>query len=147
MSLFNKILTGSSVFFQSYSDFNPKDVDYIILVENPKHFKNMLQLRSNVKNEDIFIWRKMPVDEFIQVTLDQNLPMSICKFLTPEFNEKIGFSIEDLPKLQTLVDKLDKRHEYLKIIYEAYMENNKFVLTDMQREIAYNNYKTNRNDN
>lgn len=147
MNSYNKILTGSSVFFKDYLDFNPTDTDYIILIENPTCFKNLIHFKSKMKKEDIFVWRKMCVDEFIQVTYEYDLPMSICKFLTPEFNKQIGFTIDRLPELQGLVDKLEGKHSYLRIIYESYLANNDFVLTDEQRDVAYALYKNFRNDN
>ena len=67
--------------------------------------------------------------------------MSVIKFLTPEFNEAIGFTIKDLPKVKPLIDKLDEKHLYAKIIYEAYLENGSFTLTQEQRDKAYEEYK------
>ena len=66
--------------------------------------------------------------------------MVIGKFLVPEFCDAIGFTIEDLPKLEVLVTRLDEKHLYEKIIYDSYIENNAFVLTDRQRDQAYKSY-------
>lgn len=67
--------------------------------------------------------------------------MCLGKFLIPEFNEKFGITIEDLKGLSSLLDRLDDKHLYEKIIYDAYIENNDFSLTDEQRQNAYNEYK------
>jgi hypothetical protein len=56
--------------------------------------------------------------------------MVIGKFLIPEFNELINFTIDDLPRLEPLLNRLDDKHKYEKIIYDSYIENNAFVLTD-----------------
>jgi hypothetical protein len=60
--------------------------------------------------------------------------MVIGKFLVPEFCEEIGFTIEDLPKLAPLLDRLGDRHQYERIIYESYLENQAFCLTEAQRD-------------
>ena len=70
--------------------------------------------------------------------------MVIGKFLVPEFCAEIGFTIEDLPRLEPLLAKLDEKHKYEEIIYNAYIENNAFVLTDEQRAAAYESYKVSR---
>ena len=71
--------------------------------------------------------------------------MSVGKWLVPEFCEEVGFGVDDLPKLQPLIDCLDERHMYEKIIYEAYLENKSFTLTDEQRKKAYELYLSARN--
>ena len=70
--------------------------------------------------------------------------MVVGKFLIPEFNKKIGFTIDDLPKIKPLIDRLDEKHIYEKIIYESYLENNSFTLTEDQRLKAYKKYKETR---
>jgi hypothetical protein len=67
--------------------------------------------------------------------------MAVCKFLVPEFCEEIEFKLSDLLKLQPLIDTLDPKHMYLKDIFESYLENGAFVLTDDQRLKAYSSYK------
>ena len=49
--------------------------------------------------------------------------MQIVKFLVPEFVQEIGFTIEHLKKLKPLAEKLEGRHKYAKVIYDAYIEN------------------------
>ena len=66
--------------------------------------------------------------------------MAVGKFLIPEFCREIGFTIEDLPKVRPLIDALDPRHRYEEIIYDSYMENGSFTLTEEQRMRAYKAY-------
>jgi hypothetical protein len=54
----------------------------------------------------------------------------IGKFLVPEFCERISFTIEDLQKLSPLTKILDDKHKYEKVIYDSYLENKDFVLTE-----------------
>jgi hypothetical protein len=82
----------------------------------------------------------MSADEFVKITLDCNLPMAIGKFLVPEFNKEIGFTIDHLKQLFPLVSKLDNKHLYEKVIYNAYIENGDFILNDEQLNAAYKTY-------
>ena len=65
----------------------------------------------------------------------------LVSFLIPEFNKQISFTIEDLPKIKPLIDNLDEKHKYEEIIYNAYIENKSFTLTEEQRDAAYRRYK------
>jgi hypothetical protein len=138
-----KILVGSKYFFNNIEGFNPKDEDTVELVLVPHRFKNIMHIQGHGKCH--FVWRKMNPEQFIQVTLRNNLPMEIGKFLVPEFNKCIGFNLSHLRRLKPLADKLEGKHYYEKVIYDAYMENGNFILTDDQRMKAYEEYKKYRN--
>jgi len=86
----------------------------------------------------------MSADEFVEYTLHSKLPMEIGKFLVPEVAKYLGFTIEHLKKLKPIVDSLDKNHRYEKIIYESYIENSDFILTEEQRRAAFDEYKKER---
>lgn len=132
------ILMGSNYFFNQYNDFKVKDIDKIELVETTE-FKDKRIIRGQGK--DYFYLRKKPKEQLIKDALESDSAMVVGKFLIPEFNEQINFTIEDLPRLQPLIDRLDKKHKYEKIIYEAYLANNNFTLTQQQRDAAYVSYK------
>lgn len=66
------------------------------------------------------------------------------KFLIPEFNEYINFTIDDLKSILHIFENMDSKHSYEKIIAESYIENNGFFLTDKQRRKAYAEYKKSR---
>jgi hypothetical protein len=72
--------------------------------------------------------------------------MVIGKFLIPEFCEAIGFTISDLPKLTPLLEKLDDKHKYEEIIFNSYIKNNAFKLTESQRKMAFRSYRASRGD-
>lgn len=133
------MIVGSRAFFENIDGFTPKDTDVLLLVDEPVGFKNYRQF--TLKNKCVFEWRNMPVDEFIDIELANNTPMSICKFLVPEFIELKGVTIEQLKRLQPLIDIMDDKHKYLSVIYNSYIENNGFYLTDEQLSNAYNEYK------
>lgn len=132
------ILMGSNYFFNKYDDFKSTDIDKIELVDT-NEFKEKRIIRGQGK--DYFYLKRKPKDQLIQDALKSDLPMVVGKFLIPEFNKRINFTIEDLPKLQPLIDKLDEKHKYEEIIYNAYIENKSFTLTEEQRDAAYRRYK------
>lgn len=90
---------------------------------------------------------KMPINELIDITLSRNFPMEIGKFLVPEFIKEFKLSIDDLKRLKPIITKLDDKHKYEEVIYNAYIENNDFILTDKQRQNAFETYTMYRNIN
>lgn len=132
------MLVGSNVFFKDIKGFNSKDIDILELVDNPTGFKYQRQFRF--KDKCVFQWKRMSPEKFIEVTLQNNTPMEMGKFLVPEFNKEIGFTINHLKKLQPLVGNLDDHHKYEKVIYDSYIANNDFTLTEDQLNEAYKMY-------
>lgn len=130
---------GSRYFFEGYPDFNPHDTDTITLVDPNPNFKRMMIIRGKGKDDYFFV--RKPKEEMIQDALNSKLAMVFCKFLIPEFNQEIGFTIEDLPKLKPLVDRVDEKHIYARMIFDFYLENGSFILTQEQRDAAYKEYK------
>lgn len=139
MKMSRKILVGSSVFFNEIEGFQPKDRDYVILVEKPVGYDFVRQTTSG--KECLFEWRRMLPAQFVEYSLHRGPAMQIGKFLVPEFVQEIGFTIEHLKKLKPLAEKLERRHKYEKVIYDAYIENGAFELTEEQRSKAYEQYK------
>ena len=137
-----KILVGSSVFFNGIEGFQPKDTDYVILDENPVGYDFVRQTAS--RKGCLFEWRRMLPEQFVEYSLHKGPAMQIGKFLVPEFVQEIGFTIEHLKNLKPLAEKLEARHEYEKVIYDAYIENGVFNLTVEQRNKAYEQYKLDR---
>ena len=109
----SKILMGSQYFFSCYEDFSSKDIDEIELVESPT-FQWHRQLTGQGKC--LFQFRKLNcADDYISYAVQCKLGMVIGKFLIPEFCDAIGMTIEDLPKLQPLIERLDDNHKYEEI--------------------------------
>ena len=135
---------GSSYFFDRYDDYVKKDADEVCIMDefNSRITSNILNMK--LKEKDVFFCRNMSKDEFIHDTLSSNVPMRVGKFLIPEFNEFIGFTIDDLSALEHMFHELDEKHEYERLIYSFYLENGDFTLTDEQRLIAYEEYKRER---
>lgn len=141
MKTIKKFDIGSNVFFKNiFSDYTPKDYDELHIMDFwiiPE--TNVLNEEED--NKDIFYFKNMTKDEFIDDTLNCPTPMRVGKFLVPEFVEYLQFTIDDLKRLKPQFDKLDNKHKYEKIIYDAYIENNAFILTEKQLQDAYNEYR------
>ena len=137
-----KILVGSQYFFSCYSDFKGKDIDELEIVEAAK-FKYFRQLTG--QGRCLFQLNKLKSkDEYVDIALKSEIGMVVGKFLVPEFCKEIGFTVADLPRLRPLIEKLDAAHMYEEIIFNSYIENNSFTLTEEQRDAAYKAYRESR---
>ena len=138
----NSILIGSTYFFSEYADFQSKDIDKIQIIDT-NEFTQMRQITGQGKC--LFQMRRhSSKDAYIDWALKSKLGMVIGKFLVPEFNAAIGFTIKDLPALSPLIERLDDKHKYEEIIFNSYIENGSFTLTKEQRDLAYQSYKETR---
>lgn len=143
ITVIKKIRIGSTAFFESFTDFKSKDIDELCIISKPiNNKKTGFCIKANKK--DLILYPKLTKEEFIDIDLKVNDALKIGKYLVPEFIEYIGLTINDLHQLKPLVDKLDVRHIYEKSIYDYYIQNNNFTLTNEQLETAYNIYKTNK---
>lgn len=136
------MVVGSNVFFKHIEGFKSKDIDILELIDNPIGFKNSRWAKFPTKC--VFQWRRMPIDEFIEITLSNNVPIEVGKFIVPEFIEEYKLTLDDLKKLEPLFKNLDKKHEYEYLIFKSYIQNNGFYLTEDQLIDAYKNYIKNR---
>ena len=133
---------GSSIFFDSYSDYTQKDIDILAITDLSLFGKQKMNMK--LKEKDIFF---MCIEEnsiMIDKTLESGVNMRAGKFLSPEFAEYIGLTIEELKRLKPMFDEIDEKHRYEKVIFDSYVENNGFFLTDEQRLRAYEEYKRER---
>ena len=140
MKVLKKILCGSSVFFNKFDDYKYKDIDWIVFVDHLP--QNKLTWRIKIKDDDLMMYNiNTTKQQFIDMIFDTNIPLKLGKFLIPEFNEFIKFTINDLKIFDKLINKVDNLHKYQKIIYDSYIQNNSFTLTDDQLNLAYLEYK------
>ncbi len=134
----SRILVGSQYFFAQYPHFKSKDIDEVEIVETAE-FQHLKQISR--KGSCLFIIRRQQnKDDYINWALKSKAGMVLGKFLVPEFCQEIDFTIKDLPKLAPLLDRLDRRHQYERIIYDSYLSNGAFYLTQAQRDAAYTSY-------
>lgn len=133
---------GSSIFFGSYSDYIQKDIDILAITDLPLFGKSMMNMK--LKDKDIFFMCIEENSVMLDNTLESGVNMRAGKFLSPEFAEYIGLTIEELKKLKPMFDDIDEKHMYEKVIFDSYIKNNGFFLTNEQRLMAYEEYKRKR---
>ena len=127
---------------KKYKDFKPHDLDLLEFIET-KEFKHIRHICGQGKC--IFqLNRHTNKNEYINWALQSNLGMVIGKFLIPEVAKEMNLEISDLYQLSPLIAKLDDKHKYEEIIYNSYLENKDFILTEEQRLKAYQSYKESR---
>ena len=142
MKPIKKITVGSKVFFEGMSGYRPHDSDILCIMDEWKiEGTNILNMKLN--GEDVFFTKNMSKEEFIQNAFEEH-PMRIGKFMVPEFAEYIGFDVEDLKRLKPILDDIDDKHKYYVVIYNSYIKNKAFKLTEEQRQIAFDLYKKER---
>jgi hypothetical protein len=138
-----RIQVGSRAFFSGIEGFHPHDSDYVEIVE-PKdvdfYYKNVFKEGKDC----IFQVVRRPKEKRLEWAVKYERPMSLCMFLVPEFCQVFGITIADLETLRPLRDRMDRRHTYLTVIYDAYIENGSMTLTDQQRQAAFEEYKKER---
>ena len=134
---------GSSYFFNKYEDYHSKDYDDLCIMDT-FNFPGRRVMNMKIKGKDVFMFRDMDKQGFLDDIKETGVYMKAGKFLIPEFNEYIGFTIDDLKSIMDYFDKMDWNHKYEKVIAESYIENGGFFLTDEQRDKAYGVYKKTR---
>lgn len=135
-----EFIVGSRYFFEGILGFESKDIDILLIEDEPIDYKIFMQISG--KGKCIFKWKKMKPIAFINYSfLLDKTPMNVGKFLNKEFAEYIGFEIKHLLRLKPIFNRLDEKHLYQKIIFESYIKNNGFYLTEEQRLKAYEEYK------
>lgn len=123
-------------------NYTPHDIDKLCIIDYPLFGEITAEMRKDgIDSFFIFNYGK---DKLIDICIKENTPMAICKFLSPEFAEYIDLTIDDLLRLRELSTRMDDKHYYLKMIYDFYIENNGFYLTDEQLNLAYQEYKSKR---
>ena len=134
---------GSSAFFSGMPGYSPKDIDELNIVDTFPFEGNSIHVK-NLHGKDVFFFRDMDKEGFMQDTRKSGLSMVVGKFIVPEFANYLGLTIDELKGMSDLFDNLDEKHSYEKIIYDAYIENGGFFLNDKQREKSFNKYKETR---
>ena len=137
---------GSSYFFDRYDDYSDSNLQYDELhIVDEFIFPNRVCMNMKLfDGNDIFIFKNTDKQEYINDVYESGVNMKVGKFLIPEFNKYINFTIDDLKSLQPIFDNMDKKHTYERVIFESYLKNGDFFLTDEQRREAYKEYKRSR---
>lgn len=134
-----KCLTGSQRFFSKFEDFSPKDTDYLEILDTDEFDRKRL-IRDS-ENHEVYQWKRKPKNILIEEVLNHPTSLAVCAFLIPEFANEIGLTIEDLTILKNNIQHIPSKYSYYEVIYDAYIKNNSFTLTEEQLLEAYNVYK------
>ncbi len=134
-----QILVGSRAFFSGMKGFKSKYRDFLILVEKPQGFN--WRREQSVRGICTFEYKLGTPAEMVAKTLEVGDPLLIGKFLVPEVADVLGATVEDILPLETLLPKLDNKHQYEAVIFNAIKDNGSFTLTDEQLKDAYNSYQ------
>ena len=137
-----KIEVGSRAFFSGIADFASKDHDYVVLIDNPQGFN--YRRECSLRGVDTFEYKRMSAADFVTKTLEYADALAVGKFMVKGFADAIGLTIEQLQQLHLLVEKLDEKHQYEKIIYNYIIDNNTWDIDDITIKAAYDSYKNSR---
>lgn len=131
----NSFVIGSRAFFEGMEGYQPHDSDELVI--SPGMKRNVVNIRKD--GRDIFFFRDMTKEEFIGDALDSH-PLRAGKFLVPAFAEYLGLTIGDLKRLKGQFAELDDRHRYQQVVFDSYVENGGFRLTEAQRKKSFETY-------
>lgn len=129
---------GSRAFFSDMPGFRSKGSDILVLTDEPDGFQ--WRREQQLRGVSTFRYKREPLAQMIQRTLDADDPLLVGKFLVPEVAAELGASVADILPLQPLVAKLDDKLKYYAVIFDAYQANGSFTLTQDQRNEAYQLY-------
>ena len=139
-----EFLTGSKAFFSDYEDFQLHDIDIIKFNPEQNHAITYIEKIGYTT----FIWKYNKAQDIIDYLLNSYKFSSACiMLLIPDIIKEVGMTFDKLPQLKPIIDKLDNKHKYIEVIYNAYLENGKFELTKEQLDSAYAEYKRERKRN
>lgn len=139
-----KILVGSRAFLSKCPNFNSKDTDYLILVNKGNGFQFVRQL--SFPHHCVFEFVRRPKQEMIDYALNHGAAMQVGKFLVKEFANEINLTVDDLKQLKPLIERLDTKHEYERIIFDYITESGSWDIPVKVRNAAYKVYKAARPD-
>lgn len=135
-----KILVGSRAFFSGMKGFTSKDRDYLVLVDKPNGYT--WRREQSMRGVCTFEYKRDTPAAMVAKTLEAGDPLLIGKFLVPAVADAIGATVKDILPLESLLPKLDAKHQYEAIIFNAIKNNGTFTITDEQRQDAYKVYQS-----
>lgn len=139
-----KFLIGSRVFFEGMPKFQSKDYDWLYVMDSFGSIKSGRMIMHK-DNADMILVPKMDKNWYLEDCINSDFGVSAGKMFVPEFAAYVGLTVNDLKRFEPYLTLLDDKHKYYKVIYDAYMQNGDFTLTDEQRNTAYEEYKKYRN--
>lgn len=141
-----RITIGSRAFFNGMPNFQSKDTDILVFTDNPSGFTHYRQ--SSMSGRCTIEWAMKSKEGFIAYAMREKADgLEFGKFLVSEFAKELELTIADLSMLYShFKNRIDDKHKYQHAIYDAYVTNGDFTLTDVQRAAAYDSYRAMRPD-
>ena len=138
-----KFKVGSCSFFEGhYDNYVPHDYDFLVFSDiYDVPYRNMKHIRIEDYNIHNIPATKESLLEAELSLCETDSPMHAATVLSPEVCEYFGVTLEDINRFEPYIRTLTGKHEYLQMVYDAYVLNNAIMLTDEQRDDIYNNYK------
>jgi len=134
------ILVGSRAFFSDMPGFVPHDYDFVKFVAPNKEF-NFLK-HEHVDNVCINQIVRMPIQKLIEYMDRMRCPFIAGLFIVPAVATAYGINwLRDYKLLDKYCNKKQKKHAYIRAIYNMYVKNGGMYLTQEQLEQAYKLYK------
>lgn len=133
-----RFLVGSRAFFAGIGGFKSGNRNQLELLDNP-NFKQGVEKNDRVTR--VFKYTKEPAQTMIDRCLASGNPLQVGKFLVPDVAHAIGLQVQDIERLAPLIERLPDKHEWQEVVYNAYLANGTFTLTEEQRQEAYAAYK------
>lgn len=127
-------------------DYQGHDYDTLMILDKWPEYVEDTRFSCRKEKSDLFFLKEQNKEQYINEILqisEQTYASRVCHFMVPEFVNHIGLTIEDLKRVESVVRLLENtRHKWYCVIYDAYIKNNGFYLTEEQKQEAYNVYKT-----
>jgi len=139
-----QFLAGSNYFFKQYTDYQKHDIDYIVL--NDDMPLDYWHFYDDIQQIDWFYWKINTPKWHIEYLLKPNsFALDVAHLLIPEVAHDLGITIKDLDRLQPIIEQIvpqvGPEYHYYELIYQFYLQNNGFWLTQEQLDTVYNDYK------
>jgi len=132
-------MTGTWLNYDTYGDMEGESE----LLEN--YISNIdRDFLSVIVSHDTFLVVRQPKQQYIRWASRYACGATLGQFLTPAFCAAFSIVPKDLVLLRPLRERLDPLHGYLGIIYDAYIRNGDFVLTEKQTAAALSEYRRER---
>jgi len=144
-----RFIIGSRAIFTGYKDFEDytTDTDILLIHDDPDYWLETQYHDPEDDNIHYICWANISKEDLLYYHI-HNVYMGtfIQKFLCPEYAEWLGLTIEELASMERLLQYMDNKHSYEKIVFYAYIKNGGFYMTDEQKAAAYEEYKLKRQD-
>ena len=142
-----EITVGSVAFFDGMEGFKPQVTDKVVIVKKvPNGWWHHKQTKQHVR---LFEWQQHTVSELVEKLSAVTDCKRASTLLVPAFANAVKGNQTDaayLTAIAPVIGKVCGKHEWVRSVYDAYVQNGSLTLTDAQCNAAYAEYKAARTD-